>query len=93
MIDQSNRAGRAPTCNVFKNRRRNPSGTSPGPSPVGKDIFIALGDFPVSELSQGYSPDAVSAPPMSMPYPAPADLYNMQRTMFPTASYAPFPTP
>lgn len=78
MIDQSNRAGRAPTCNVFKNRRRNPSGTSPGPSP--------------DEIGT-YSPGTTAAPTMTMPYPAPADLYNMQRSMFPAAPYAPFPTP
>jgi hypothetical protein len=33
MIDQSNRAGRSPVVNVFKNRRRKSSGQSPGPSP------------------------------------------------------------
>lgn len=33
MIDQSNRAGRAPAVSVFKNRRRNRSDQSPGPSP------------------------------------------------------------
>lgn len=35
MIDQSNRAGRSPVVNVFKNRRRKNSGSgaSPDPSP------------------------------------------------------------
>ncbi|KHJ87948.1 hypothetical protein OESDEN_12264 [Oesophagostomum dentatum] len=77
MIDQSNRAGRAPAVSVFKNRRRNRSDQSPGPSP---------------DLGAGYSPDAAAAVTMPMAYPG-ADIYNMQRTMFPTAPYSAFPNP
>ncbi|WKY11957.1 hypothetical protein Q1695_003489 [Nippostrongylus brasiliensis] len=77
MIDQSNRAGRAPAVSVFKNRRRNRSDQSPGPSP---------------DLGAGYSPDAAAAVTMPMAYPG-ADIYNMQRTMFPTAHYSAFPNP
>ncbi|VDM56701.1 unnamed protein product [Angiostrongylus costaricensis] len=77
MIDQSNRAGRAPAVSVFKNRRRNRSDQSPGPSP---------------DLGAGYSPDAAAAVTMPMAYPG-ADIYNMQRTMFPAAPYSAFPNP
>ncbi|CAJ0589703.1 unnamed protein product [Cylicocyclus nassatus] len=77
MIDQSNRAGRAPAVSVFKNRRRNRSDQSPGPSP---------------DLGAGYSPDAAAAVTMPMAYPG-ADIYNMQRSMFPTAPYSAFPNP
>ncbi|KAK6058506.1 hypothetical protein COOONC_03925 [Cooperia oncophora] len=77
MIDQSNRAGRAPAVSVFKNRRRNRSDQSPGPSP---------------DLGAGYSPDAAAAVTMPMAYPG-ADIYNMQRTMFPAAHYSAFPNP
>uniref|UniRef100_A0A914ULR3 Homeobox protein unc-62 n=1 Tax=Plectus sambesii TaxID=2011161 RepID=A0A914ULR3_9BILA len=41
MIDQSNRAGRSPVVNVFKNRRRKSSGQSPGPSPGKADGVFA----------------------------------------------------
>uniref|UniRef100_A0A1I7XI66 Nuclear transcription factor Y subunit n=1 Tax=Heterorhabditis bacteriophora TaxID=37862 RepID=A0A1I7XI66_HETBA len=82
MIDQSNRAGRAPACNVFKNRRRNRSDQSPGPSPDGINVGSA------------YSPDTTAAA-ASVPIPIgyTQDLYNMQRSMFPTAPYTSFPNP
>ncbi|KAK6753589.1 hypothetical protein RB195_012899 [Necator americanus] len=76
MIDQSNRAGRAPAVSVFKNRRRNRSDQSPGPSP---------------DLGAGYSPDT-AAVTMPVAYPG-AEIYNMQRTMFPTTPYSAFPNP
>ncbi|KAE9416606.1 hypothetical protein Angca_005040, partial [Angiostrongylus cantonensis] len=85
MIDQSNRAGRAPAVSVFKNRRRNRSDQSPGPSPVMQRMCF-------EDLGAGYSPDAAAAVTMPMAYPG-ADIYNMQRTMFPAAPYSAFPNP
>ncbi|EGT43615.1 hypothetical protein CAEBREN_29526 [Caenorhabditis brenneri] len=76
MIDQNNRAGRAPHMNVCKNRRRNRSEQSPG------------GPSPDSESDSGanYSPDPASlAAATAMNYPG-AELY-MQRTM----NYGGFP--
>ncbi|CAB3396788.1 unnamed protein product [Caenorhabditis bovis] len=79
MIDQNNRAGRAPPVNVFKNRRRNRSDQSPGPSP----------DF---DAGSNYSPDPSTMPGAGgMQYPSGADLYSMT-TMF-NSGYAPFPNP
>ncbi|CAI4223576.1 unnamed protein product [Auanema sp. JU1783] len=79
MIDQSNRAGRGQQVNVFKNRRRNRSDNSPGPSPD------------VTDMSQSYSPDAAVQPTMPMST-YPPDIAYMQRNMFQT-SYSPFPAP
>jgi hypothetical protein len=68
MIDQSNRAGRSPVVNVFKNRRRKSSGQSPGPSP---DCLVG---------APNYSPENNSVGQMPAYAPHPADLYP--RTMF-----------
>ncbi|CAI5453147.1 unnamed protein product [Caenorhabditis angaria] len=79
MIDQNNRAGRAPAMNVFKNRRRNRSEQSPGPSPE-------------SDSGANYSPDPNNlAAAGSMTYPT-TDLYSMQRSMF-NGGYGGFPNP
>jgi len=75
MIDQSNRAGRSPVVNVFKNRRRKSSGQSPGPSP---DCLSSTAP---------YSPDPSTAAQMAYGHHPGAELY--QRTMFhPNAAYA-----
>lgn len=68
MIDQNNRAGRSGQMNVCKNRRRNRSEQSPGPSPDSG-----------SDSGANYSPDPSSlAASTAMPYPA---EFYMQRTM------------
>lgn len=80
MIDQNNRAGRAPHMNVCKNRRRNRSEQSPGPSPDSE-----------SDSGNNYSPDPASlAAASAMHYPG-AELY-MQRTMN-YGGFQPFPNP
>ncbi|PIC23335.1 hypothetical protein B9Z55_017069 [Caenorhabditis nigoni] len=80
MIDQNNRAGRAPHMNVCKNRRRNRSEQSPGPSPDSE-----------SDSGANYSPDPTSlAAATAMHYPG-AELY-MQRTMN-YGGFQPFPNP
>ncbi|EFP00239.1 CRE-UNC-62 protein [Caenorhabditis remanei] len=80
MIDQNNRAGRAPHMNVCKNRRRNRSEQSPGPSPDSE-----------SDSGANYSPDPSSlAAATAMHYPG-AELY-MQRTMN-YGGFQPFPNP
>ncbi|KAK0408132.1 hypothetical protein QR680_003790 [Steinernema hermaphroditum] len=83
MIDQSNRAGRSPVVNVFKNRRRkNSNGTSPGQSP----------DLSLNSSTPHYSPENGVAASVAGGYPGAAaaaahtDLYR-NAAMFPGNPY------
>ncbi|TKR69765.1 hypothetical protein L596_021875 [Steinernema carpocapsae] len=80
MIDQSNRAGRSPVVNVFKNRRRkNSNGNSPGQSP---DLALNAASTPhyspengvAASVAGGYAGAAAAA--------AHSDLYR-NAAMFP----------